>query len=148
MKEVESQFNNEFSHWDISLPADDLADRQRGKSVKAGWAIWYLFGSDARGEYLDYYASHRMTDDRHVRIYADGQRESLPTIQSMQLRSQDPDEDARLEAEYFAENQRVARMLEAKGFGVEGDEPGGVQINRYLHIEEPQNCDKRLSQRS
>jgi hypothetical protein len=25
-------------------------------------------------------------------------------------------------------------MLEAKGFGLEGDEPGGVQVNRYLHV--------------
>ncbi len=42
----------------------------------------------------------------------------------MRLASEDPEEDARLEAEYYAENQRVARMLEAKGFGTEGDEPG------------------------
>ena len=42
--------------------------------------------------------------------------------------SRDPKVDARLEAEYYAENQRVPRLLETKGFSVEGDELGGGQI--------------------
>lgn len=135
MTEIESQFNETLAAWDIYLPPDAIESRQRGKIVKAGWAIWYLFGSDERGEFLDYYSSHRMTNDSHVRIYADGHSEALPTIQELRLCSQDPEEDARLDAEYYAENQRVAKMLEEKGFGVAGDEPGGVQINRLLHLE-------------
>lgn len=79
-----------------------------------------------------------MTEDRHVRIYADGRVEYLPTIAGMRLASEDAEEDARLQAEYRAENERIARMLEAKGFGIEGDEPGGVQINRFLHVDEQQ----------
>ena len=58
-----------------------------------------------------------MTNDHHVRIYASGKRESLPTFQEFRVVSQDPEEDARLEAEYRAQNQRVARLLEANGFG-------------------------------
>ncbi len=75
-----------------------------------------------------------MTDDRHVRLYADGLSENLPAIRGGRRGSNDPAEDTRLEAEYFAENQRVAKILEDKGFGLAGDEPGGVQINRYLHL--------------
>lgn len=135
LQEIQSRFDETFSHWNIFLPPEDVANRGRGKIVKGGWAIWYLFGSNERGEYLDYYASHRMTSDRHVRIYAGGEQESLPTIQSMCLASQDPEEDARLKAEHYADNQRVAQMLQAKGFAIEGDEPGGVQINRYLSLE-------------
>ncbi len=134
MNEVENRFNSTFSNWGIRLPPEDIANRSRGKIVEAGWAIWYLFGSDENGEYLDYYASHRMTEDSHVRIYVDGHEEYLPEIVGMRLASEDPEEDARLEAEYYAENQRVARMLEAKGFGAEGDEPGGVQMNRFLQV--------------
>jgi hypothetical protein len=52
MPEVESQFNAAFSHWGISLPPDDIAQRRPGKIIKAGWAIWYLFGSDESGDYL------------------------------------------------------------------------------------------------
>jgi hypothetical protein len=36
--------------------------------------------------------------------------------------------------EYLDENRRVAGMLQQKGFGAKGDEPGGVLINRYLRL--------------
>jgi hypothetical protein len=130
-------FAKAFKAWKISLPKDDVDSRRRGRIMKSGWAIWYLFDSDRKGEYLDYYASHRMTNDRHVRIYSNGDIEELPAIGEFRLNSQDPKEDARLEAEYYAENQRVAEMLAAKGFGLQGDEPGGVQINRFLHLQKP-----------
>ncbi len=133
MKSIEGCFNGTFSAWGICLPFENATNRRRGKIVKAGWSIWYLFGSDQKGEYLDYYASHRMTNDRHVRIYANGEEEGLPTIAEYRLGSQDSEEDKRLEAEYYAENQRIGKMLEEKGFGIEGDEPGAVQINRALH---------------
>jgi hypothetical protein len=132
VNEIEDRFNSSFSTWGIHVPSQDIANRRRGKIVKAGWAIWYLFGSDQKGEYLDYYASHRMTNDRHVRIYASGEVEGLPTIGEFRPCSQDPEEDKKLEAAYYAENQRIATLLEEKGFGIAGDEPGGVQINRAL----------------
>jgi len=134
MDEIEKEFNDTFAHWNIRLPPEDIAKRRRGKMVQAGWAIWYLFGSNENGEYLDYYASHRMTNDRHVRVYVNGKSEGLPAIQEFRMASKDPVEDARLEAEFFVENQRVAEILEDKGFGLQGDEPGGVQINRLLHL--------------
>jgi len=132
MRTVKDIFDERFRPWGIELPAENLAVRRRGKICSRGWAIWYLFGQDEKGEYLDYYASHRMTDDVHVRVYSDGSTESLPAIQGMRIASDDPEEDARLEAEYRAKNKRIVAMLEAKGFGVTGDEPMGVQVNRFL----------------
>ncbi len=134
MKEIEKRFRRDFEPWGISLPPEDVRERRRGKILAAGWAIWYLFGSDEGGGYLDYYACHRMTGDRHVRIRENGDEENLPAVVSMRPVSRDPEENARLEAEHLAENRRVARMLEEKGFGMEGNEPGGVQINRYLTL--------------
>jgi hypothetical protein len=134
VKEIERRFREDFAPWNITLPPEHVTGRRRGKIVEAGWAIWYLFGEDERGEYLDYYASHRMTNDRHIRLREDGTEEYLPTVSTMRLASQDPEEDARLAAEHLEENRRVARTLEEKGFGIEGDEPGGVQINRYLAL--------------
>jgi hypothetical protein len=75
-----------------------------------------------------------MTDDRHVRIREDGETERLPAISTFLVRSPDPTEDARLQAEYREHNRRVGRMLEEKGFGIEGDEPGSVRWNRYLRM--------------
>lgn len=129
------EFSREFSDWAIHLPQEDVAQRRRGRINHEGWAIWYLFGVDDRGEYLDYYAAHRMTNDRHVRIYADGEQEHLPTIQSFRRCSDDPAEDQRLEAEFIAENQRVAALLEAKGFGLDGSQPTSVAINRFVRVD-------------
>jgi hypothetical protein len=95
MNEIETQFNAAFSHWNIRLPPEDLAQRRRGKIVQAGWTIWYLFGADEHGDYLDYYATHHMTNDRHVRLYANGRSEGLPTMQEFRRGSEDPEEDAR-----------------------------------------------------
>ncbi len=124
-----------FAHWDIRLPPDHVAERRRGKINQAGWSIWFLFGRNERGEYLDYYASHRMTSDEHVRIYADGQTEVLEAMRGMRLSSPDPEEDKRLEDQYFAENRRISKVLEEKGFGLSGDEPVSIQLGRVLREE-------------
>lgn len=129
-----ARFNEMFAKSGIRLPPRDVAQRRRGRIFKAGWSIWYLFGADDRGEYLDFYWSHRLCGDEHTRFYADGAREDLDAIIEFRRSSPDPVEDARLEAAYFAENRRIAAMLEAKGFGLTGDEPGGVQMNRHLHV--------------
>ena len=134
MRRIEGRFRLAFAPWGIALLPEHVRERKRGKIVASGWAIWYLFGEDERGEYLDYYASHRMTDDRHVRIREDGSAEPLPTISTFRIVSGDRKEDARLEAEYLDHNRRVGRMLEEKGFGIEGDEPGSVSIIRYLRL--------------
>jgi hypothetical protein len=107
-------FAEEFAMSDIYLAEDDVVNRRRGKIDKGGWEISYLFGSDEKGEYLDYYASHRMTNDRHVRIYADGRREDLPALVDFRRASRDPREDERLKEEFYAENSRVLAMLKEK----------------------------------
>jgi hypothetical protein len=134
MRSIEKRFGRTFAHWGLALPPEDVKERRRGKIVGGGWAIWYLFGEDERGEYLDYYASHRMTDDRHVRLREGSPAEPLPTIETFLIRSRDPEEDARLKAEYLEHNRRVGRPLEEKGFGVAGDEPLSIQVNRHLRL--------------
>lgn len=125
-------FNKSFKNWDIKLPKEAVEHRQRGKIVKGGWTVWYLFGTDEAGEYLDYYASHRMTDDRHVRLYADGSSKGLDSYCSKRIISPDPEEDRRLENEFWEYNERVSRELESKGFGLEGDEHPSTIVNRVL----------------
>lgn len=109
-------FAKRFEHWDIHIPEEDLAERRRGFIHDKGWLIQYCFGEDEAGEYMDYYAAHRMTDDEHVRIRADGSIESLPALLGMRLCSEDPEENRRLEEEHRKYNQEVARMLVEKGF--------------------------------
>lgn len=125
-------FNRSFETWEIELPKEAVENQQRGKIVKSGWTIWYLFGRDEAGDYLDYYASHRMTNDSHVRLYADGSFKGLDSYRSMRRVSDDPEEDRRLEKEFWEHNERVSRELESKGFGLEGDEHPSTIINRVL----------------
>ncbi|HHT19465.1 MAG: hypothetical protein ACOX08_09225 [Methanobacterium sp.] len=126
MKLIAETFNSRFDHWGIVLPEEDMQNRSGGYIQNAGWLIQYCFGNDDHGEYLDYYAAHRMTDDEHVRIYEDGQVKNLPALRSMRLVSKDPVEDKRLEDEYYQENQQIAKMLAEKGFDK-------FTINMFLH---------------
>ncbi|MCY3985571.1 MAG: hypothetical protein OXF23_00800 [Candidatus Dadabacteria bacterium] len=125
-------FNKSFETWGIELPKEAVENQQRGKIVKRGWTIWYLFGRDEAGDYLDYYASHRMTNDRHVRLYADGSSKVLNSYWSMRIVSDDPEENRRLENEFWEHNERVSLELESKGFGLQGDEHPSTIINRVL----------------
>lgn len=134
MTQMEATFNKRFEQWGISLPEGASEKRDVGRIVEGGWAIWYLFSEDDRGAYLDVYSSHRMTSDEHTRIYENETTERLPAIVSMRMVSKDPKEDSRWEAEYYAKNQEIAKMLDEKGFGLRGDEPGSISINRYLHV--------------
>ena len=78
-----------------------------------------------------------MTDDDHLRVYENGEVEGLDAIAGMRQCSDDPEENARLEKEQHEEDMRIDAMLTAKGFGIEGDENGGVQIQRHLRLEKP-----------
>ena len=133
MNPIQAKFNQRFAHWNIALSDEVMSQRVPGKIVKAGWCIWFLFGTDEADDYLDYYASHRMAGgDDHIRIRVDGSEESLPAIASIHLTSEDPVEAQRLEKEFFAENQRISVMLNEKGFGLEGDEPLSVRLGHIL----------------
>lgn len=113
---IAEAFQRDFAHWGLHLPSEDLALRRAGCIQSHGWLIQYRFGANQHGEYLDYYASHRMTDDSHVRLYANGRRQHLAALASMFRTSSDPAEAARLEAAHLRRNRRVARALATKGF--------------------------------
>ena len=116
---IAAEFARYFATWEIRLPEEDLAAR-RGGSIRGahGWRIQYLFGAHEQGEYLDFYALHRMTNPRHVRIYADGQTCNLPTIHEFMVFPSNATqaEKERVEREYFAHNHAITLLLREKGF--------------------------------
>jgi hypothetical protein len=102
-----------FATWGITLPDEDVAARRRGTIIHQGWTIDYVFGSNADGEHVDYYAHHRMTNDRHARIHEDGRVTSLPALPDAFLAGiTDPDTTASTE-----------RLLARKGFGPPAPSP-------------------------
>jgi len=90
MVKLAATFRRQFSHWGISLPEHDVQNRSPGVIHQAGWTIRYHFGDDDGREYLEYFAGHRMTNDRLVRICEDGSSETLDACQEF-YSSQDPD---------------------------------------------------------
>ncbi len=132
---IAAQFARYFAPWDICLPPDALHVGARGTLAHAGWTIMYLVARDGRGVYLDFYGSHRITNDRHVRLRAGEEAESLPAYLDHMVFPPDasPAVRARIEEEYFAYNRRIGRMLRDKGF-LAGDllrtAPKGVRLGR------------------
>jgi len=145
MNQIQTIFNQRFARWNIALSDEVVSQRTRGKIVKAGWCIWFLFGTDETGDYFDYYASHRMIGDYHTRIRIDGSEESLPAIGSIYWYSEDPVEAKRLRKEFFDENERIVEMLNEKGFYLEGNEPLSVQFGRILCTQQSQEDNERPS---
>ena len=119
MRRIEAAFAETFAEWDIALPAGNVARRERGTLFRDGWTIQYCFGSDSRGEFLDYYASHRMTDDSHVRLYANGDAVTLPSIVSMYIVPPDPAAAKEAQSAYLARNREIAALMAAKGFALD-----------------------------
>ncbi|HZS58697.1 MAG TPA: hypothetical protein VFA43_05470 [Gemmatimonadaceae bacterium] len=89
-------FEREFAPWALKLPAADVAARRNGQLRANGWSVLYEFGSDAYGDYLDYYAAlregtdARVTDDWHARIYETGQVVAFPAVMDAYLYGRDP----------------------------------------------------------
>jgi hypothetical protein len=127
LRRVANEFAKRFANWSITLPLDDIARRRAGQIRDHGWSIRYIFGSDERGEYLEYYAIHRMTNDRRLRIYASGEVESQPAIEeAFFYRSEIPGDEDRAKQAYLEHNQAVAEELKSLGLYPEDD------INTFL----------------
>jgi len=124
---IEARFADYFANWGIRLPEGAVDQQEAGILRKAGWTIRYIFGSDARGSYLEFYASHRMTNDRRLRLYASGESQGLDAIQDMYgWKPEVPGDQEREKKRYREHNVRVAEELEALGLYPTGD------INAYL----------------
>lgn len=123
LNRIQSAFAKFFSYFGHELPEEDVLMRRRGQiggeddgDYSMGDVVRYLFGRNDRSEYLDFYCSHRHAGDQHWRIFDDGSMEQLDVPTSWRHSSDDPEEDARLQEAFYAENTRIYQMLREKGF--------------------------------
>ncbi len=114
--DVVRNFEKGFSNWDITLPPELVEAREAGLIVSGGWTIFYKFGFEGEREYMDYYASHRMTNDSHVRLYADGTSRGLPSYRGEWILGETERDSELLEKEFYSYNQAVGELLAEKGF--------------------------------
>jgi hypothetical protein len=121
---IQDSFARLMSHFGHRLPEEDVALRRRGRigdpedgDYGYGDSVYYLFGQDEQGEYLDFYMLHRIAGDQHGRIREDGSIEWLEVVSPFgPVVSDDPVEYARRQAEDQAEVSRIHALLKAKGF--------------------------------
>ena len=125
---IAKSFNGYFGNFDIRIEAGDVVVGSRQEIRRRGWWIAFrVLPDDAGFPSLEFYATHRMTNDRHGRIWADGHIDELDAIR--ELYGYDPkvpgSEDA-AKREYLRHNQTVAEDLRAAGLYPASD------INAYL----------------
>lgn len=107
---IKQGFDREFESWNITLPAEDLIARRKGSINQAGWSINYRFGSADGMEYIEYFATHRMTNDTLNRIYENGNREVVGYCQVFYAAN-----DPEAERDYYAHNQRFYAEVKSRG---------------------------------
>ena len=136
---IKETFDSLFEEWEVELPHGSVEDRLPGalQQTDGSGLIRYAFGSDQRGTYLEFYSFHRIAGDGHARIYEDGEIEDLPTLQTMVLLSDDPEENERREAAMHENNRQLLADLEEKGLMSGGPVPGAFQVNAYLTTGKP-----------
>lgn len=110
MLKVKEVFDERFRKWGIRLPDEDLQQRRRGKIQKDGWNINYHFGSEDGEEYIEYFASHRMTNDTLNRIYEDGTTKLVGYCQEFYLA-----DNPQAEEEYQEHNRNFYSRVEELG---------------------------------
>ena len=78
-----------------------------------------------------------MTNDRHVRLYADGDEDDLPAMMDGYVASLGATVAEREAArdQYFTHNQAVKKLLEQKGFVMTDQAHVSARINRYLQTD-------------
>lgn len=121
-------FNGCFTNFAITIAPEDVTSGWRAVIRQRGWHITLrVTPDDAGSPSLEFYATHRMTSDRHIRIWADGFLEHLDAIQEFVVFDPKiPGSKEASEERYFQRNRAVAEQLRASGLYPEGD------INAFL----------------
>jgi hypothetical protein len=76
-----AQFNDYFKHWQITLPEAEMEIPETPVRIShSGWMITMIFGSEHDLPWMEIYAVHRMTNDRHIRFHVDREYDVLPAL--------------------------------------------------------------------
>ena len=125
---IAGAFNSYFRNWNIEITPRDVQPGHRASVADRGWRISYLVDTDEAGElFLEFYATHRMTDDRHVLVSSSGDMRHLDAINGMVVYDPKVGGDReRASRKNIERNRVIADELKAKGLFPSGD------INTFL----------------
>lgn len=113
---IATTFNDYFATFGIGIRPEDVAAVAAGglrtiKDSRSGWAITFRVDRDGDGAVsLEFYATNRRANDRHVLISADGSLEHLDAISEMLILNSD-----NAVGEFEAENASIRALLHERG---------------------------------
>ena len=134
MSLIKEQFEKHFEAWGVELSDDAIANKTPGSSrqKEGSGLVRYVFGTDPKGDFLEFYSFHRIWGDSHGRIYESGELEHLDTLATMYIVSDDPEETERNKNEMHEHNLQLRDDLEGSGLLSGGPIPMSFEINAYL----------------
>lgn len=73
---IKRAFDVHFAGYGLSLPTECLSEVS-GEFDQNGWSVHYRLGEEAGTEFVECFATHRMTNDRLYSVYTDGRVEMI-----------------------------------------------------------------------
>lgn len=108
---IKEIFDASYARLGASLPIENLRQRKAGSiDDDSGFMINYRFGQENGVEYLEFFVSHRMTNDTLRRIYADGREEIIGYCREFYLDNNEQDKEA-----YYEHNRKFYALVREKG---------------------------------
>jgi hypothetical protein len=112
--QIQAAFKEYFDEFDLELPK---TLKEKGTIQQGGWSITYVLTREGDDQpALDFFAEHRLTNPRLIRIHPDGRVEEVASLQ--ENFGFDPDvagDQQRAEKEFQEHNDRFAKLLEERG---------------------------------
>lgn len=121
-RRIAEVFNDYFVNFDIRISPEDVdaGSRRTIRDSTSGWAVTYRVDRDAAGVLnLEFYATNRRTNDRHVLISGDGQCELLDAVSELVISNSDNAVD-----DFEDRNEVIARQLRDRGLYPHGQDHG------------------------
>lgn len=132
---IAQRFAEDYLRRGVPVEADAVAGHDAGHLFEKGWHLGFVWDEEGGEEYLEILAQHRMTNDRHYRVWASGPFESLEAPrESMTIpHGADAAELERHTREYHEENARIYARLRERGLlPPEGANLPAHDINEHL----------------
>ncbi|TPN86803.1 hypothetical protein [Aquimarina algicola] len=115
-KKVKISFENYFSENEIKLPEIMETEKIYDLGI-GGWSIKARIYGTQELYHIDFFAVHRMTNSRHMRLKPDGSLEGLENLWEFgyQVYENNPEKTERERLKRIKENDKVMKILNEKG---------------------------------
>ena len=107
---VKQVFEQKYAAWNLIFPIEPLQVAAHSTINNQGWTINFRYVLEGAEYCLEYFASHRMTNDTLNQIYADGREEVIGYCQEFYLA-----DDPQAEQGYFEHNRKFYEDVRQRG---------------------------------